>query len=347
MAELDHWHPVLLAKDLGSKPKVVTLLGQDLVLYRPIAPDGTRGVRSRGARSACPQPIAALSNTCPHRRMQLADGHVEGECLVCPYHGFRFAPDGTGHSPGTPQMRLAAPAFDVQVAHEAIWVRRAGSTADFPELGRGHYTFVGTLARKVECALEPLVDNFCEVEHTPTTHALFGYAPGSMDRVRTATHAVPRGLRVVNEGPQKKLPGLVERLFGVATGDRFIDDWTVRYSPVHIAYDQWWIDAKTGEPRPDRIYVAVFFTPIDQDETQLFAMVWSSRQRWGRFGLDALLRPMLLELVWREMELDRKMVERLADQRGDLRGTRLGRFDAALREYRKGVAAIYRGREPD
>lgn len=326
MPELAHWHPVLRAKDLGSKPKVVSVAGEDLVLYRP----GSGG-------------IAALSNTCPHRRMQLVGGHVAGDCLVCPYHGFRFGPDGAGASPGTPQMRVHAEAFEVREDFDAIWVRRAGATTEFPTLGRRGYDFVGTLTRKVDCGLEPLVDNFCEVEHTPTTHALFGYEPGSLDRVRSTVHAVPGGVRVVNEGPQKRLPGLVEKLFGVASGDPFIDDWTVRYSPVHITYDQWWLDAKTGEPRPDKIYVAVFFTPLDQDETQLFAMVWSNKPRSGRFGLDALLRPLLLQLVWKEMELDRKMVERLADKRPDLRGTRLGRFDAALREYRKGIAEVYRG----
>ncbi|MFO0745253.1 MAG: Rieske 2Fe-2S domain-containing protein [Myxococcota bacterium] len=323
--EWRHWHPVALERELGLRPKQVSLLGQDLVLFRTAS----------GA-------LGALLDACPHRRMSLASGHVAGECVVCPYHGFRFDPAGRGASPGTPQMRLDALALEVRAAWGAIWVRRAGADTAMPELDRPGRYFAGVMAHTVQSPLEPLVDNFCEVEHTPTTHALFGYRDGSLESIAVDVTTTPDSVRVLNVGPQKQIPWLVERAFGVRSGDTFTDDWVVRFSPVHILYDQSWADPATGAARADSVHPAVVFTPTEADETRIFTFVWTNRAPWGRGGLDLLLQPVLRAIVAREVRLDRAMVERLADQDPDLRGTRLGRFDAALREHRKRIAALYR-----
>jgi len=70
------WFPVAAAEALGDKPVKARLLDTDLVLYR------TAGV-ARAARDLC-----------AHRGTQLSLGWVEGESLICPYHGFAYAPDG-------------------------------------------------------------------------------------------------------------------------------------------------------------------------------------------------------------------------------------------------------------
>ena len=38
--------------------------------------------------------VVALHNRCPHRWAPLALGEVQGDDLVCPYHGLQFAPSG-------------------------------------------------------------------------------------------------------------------------------------------------------------------------------------------------------------------------------------------------------------
>jgi len=328
--EWRHWHPILCARDLGARPRATSLLGIDLVLFRTGPGDGD---------------VAALVDQCPHRRMRLSEGRVEGGAIVCPYHGFRYDGAGRGVSPGTPQMHLDAEALEVRVAWGAIWVRRQGATTTFPELGvplrgAGARHFAGVMAHDVEGALEPTLDNFCEVEHTPTTHALFGYREDALGDLRVEVSATDLEVRVANEGPQKPLPRLIEWAFGVKSGDVFVDDWTVRFSPVHIHYDQSWRDATTREPRRDSVHPVVFFVPIEHDVTRLFTFVWTNRSRGA---LDVVMRPLLRRLVDHEVRLDRRMIERLADQDPDLRGTRLGRFDAALREHRRRIASIYRG----
>lgn len=72
-----YWHPVGLSADLRDTPKLVKVLGEDLVLFRK--PDGECGL---------------IDSRCPHRGASLAAGYVDQEGLRCPYHGWLFSPSG-------------------------------------------------------------------------------------------------------------------------------------------------------------------------------------------------------------------------------------------------------------
>lgn len=71
-----HWFPVARAVDVQDQPLQATLLDLELVVYR--TPGG----------------IHVGRDLCPHRGVPLSMGCVEGEELVCAYHGLRFGPDG-------------------------------------------------------------------------------------------------------------------------------------------------------------------------------------------------------------------------------------------------------------
>jgi len=60
-----------------DKPLGLWLLDEPVVLYR----------KSDGA-------VVALDNRCPHRWAPLSEGKVQGDNIVCPYHGFKFNPRG-------------------------------------------------------------------------------------------------------------------------------------------------------------------------------------------------------------------------------------------------------------
>ena len=78
VALLDEFDPVLDPR-MGIRPvKAVRLLGQDLVLFRNA--DGSFGL---------------LDRDCPHRGANLAFGRNDGDGLRCPFHGWKFAADGT------------------------------------------------------------------------------------------------------------------------------------------------------------------------------------------------------------------------------------------------------------
>src|ERR687885_2864467 len=114
MAELDHWHPVLLSRRLRRKPVGVRLAGRPIVLFR--TPDG----------------VGALNDVCPHRRMRLSAGRVIGDRLQCSYHGWTFDACGQGESPGTPKLHACAESFEAPEAHGAVWVRARGAATRFP-----------------------------------------------------------------------------------------------------------------------------------------------------------------------------------------------------------------------
>jgi 5,5'-dehydrodivanillate O-demethylase oxygenase subunit len=72
------WHPVYRAQDLqAGDAKPVRIMGVDFTLYRSEA----------GAAHA-------VAFRCSHRRAQLSIGYIEGDCIRCRYHGWKFDPTG-------------------------------------------------------------------------------------------------------------------------------------------------------------------------------------------------------------------------------------------------------------
>lgn len=327
MSALDHWHPVLRREALGKKPMRANIAGTEVVVFRTAS----------GA-------LGALRDRCPHRAMRLSEGHVEGERVVCPYHGWQWAPDGQGRSPGTPTAKPCAEAFDVVERDGAIWVRRAGATTAFPVWDTQGMYEVGRVQRRVKVPLALCLDNFIEVEHTPTTHLLLGYDPSRMHEVVCRVTADEDRVRVYNEGPQRALPGPLRTLFGVPPGSRFVDDWTTFFSPVYTVYEQYFL-SPDGARLPQRLRIAVFFNPVGERETELFVFTHSVQPPWGRLGLNAALFPITRVFLGLEVERDVSMLERLADTSPEIKGNALGRFDKALLLARSRVQSRYHGRD--
>ena len=72
-----YWHPVGCSDWVTAKPQRVTVLGEELVLYR-------------GASGA---PVL-MQLRCAHRSLALDYGRVEGDSLRCPYHGWLYDRSG-------------------------------------------------------------------------------------------------------------------------------------------------------------------------------------------------------------------------------------------------------------
>ncbi|MBX9792531.1 MAG: Rieske 2Fe-2S domain-containing protein [Pirellulales bacterium] len=325
MSALDHWHPVYEAGKLRAKPVSVQLCGRQIVLFRA----GDR--------------IGALDDCCPHRRMRLSQGEVVGDRLQCRYHAWTFDCAGAGESPGTPKLHAQAGCYEVAERHDWIWLRAAGAASTFPEFEVAGYRFVGALAEVFNVPLEIVLDNFTEVEHTPTTHALLGYELSRMHEVETRVEVTDGAVRVYNAGPQKRIPPLTSWLFGVRAGDQFVDDWTTKFSPVYACYDQYWSDANTRAEKGARWRIYVFFNPLDDERTQLVVFAHLRPDPQGGWRNWLLFKPSLLWLIQREVTLDRQILELLADKRPGLEGMKLSRFDKVLGLHRARIASLYRG----
>ena len=330
MAAFDHWHPVLESKCL-KKGRVlgIKLCDEEVALFRSAS----------GA-------LGAVCDQCPHRGARLSRGSVKGERLVCPYHAWSFAPDGHGQSPATPQITKACVKhYDIIERYGALWIKSAGSSAVLPELSWKGYKQLALLFHRIHAPLEILLDNFTEVEHTPTTHWMFGYAENQLASIETKVEVTETSVRVFNKGRQKPLPWFLAPMtrlaFGIKEGDTFVDDWTTYFSPVHTIYNHWWADPQESSKILERLYTAVFFIPINADTTKLVTFVFGRNDR----RLPKWFRTFVVRvLVDKEVRLDKEMVESLADKRTDLGNRWLGRFDHALRDNRKRISRIYRER---
>lgn len=71
------WYACEDSTAVVDEPVNVKILGQEIVLYRDSAGK-----------------VVALSDLCIHRGARLSGGWVEGDNVVCPYHGWAFARDG-------------------------------------------------------------------------------------------------------------------------------------------------------------------------------------------------------------------------------------------------------------
>jgi phenylpropionate dioxygenase-like ring-hydroxylating dioxygenase large terminal subunit len=90
---INFWYPIALANEItGEKPTRVTLLGLKFVAFRD--QDGHAHV---------------LADTCVHRGGSLGKGVVKDNCVVCPYHGWKYGGDGKVREiPSMPGMKIPA-----------------------------------------------------------------------------------------------------------------------------------------------------------------------------------------------------------------------------------------------
>ncbi len=80
---------------------------------------------------------AAFDDRCPHRGASLSLGRVHDGVLECPYHGWRFAPDGRCVAvPAVPDFQPpathSARVWRVRSAHGLLWVAAATAPDDEP-----------------------------------------------------------------------------------------------------------------------------------------------------------------------------------------------------------------------
>jgi phenylpropionate dioxygenase-like ring-hydroxylating dioxygenase large terminal subunit len=325
MAMIDHWHPVLRSRRLGRRPVRVRVAGHDLAVYRTASG------------------VAALGDECPHRRMRLSLGNVVGDKLQCRYHGWAFAPDGRGESPGTPKLHACAAAYDAREEHGAIWVKPRDTTPAFPRFEVDGYLPICVLKHTAEAPLELVTDNFCEIEHTPTTHAVFGYDLRRMHEVAVRFEPTDTTVRIINAGPSKRLGPLLRTLVGIRPGALFHDDWTTHFSPVYSVYDHWWADADGGRESKVRWRLYIFFTPVDEGRTDLMTFAFAGSRWPGPAGGLRLFRWLMRRHLDREIKLDLEILKGLASHETAIDGMKLSRFDRVLGLNRERIERVYRG----
>lgn len=326
MKLLKHWHPAIKSTLLKKKPILVQLCNEEIVLFRT----------SQGK-------IGALRNRCCHRGMKLSQGWVENEEIVCPYHAWRYTPEGDVFSPSTPKLNHCIPSFTVMERYGFIWIKSADSPSSFPDFHIQDHLFAGVVTQDIQAPLEVVVDNFSDIEHNPTTHTYFGYAYDNIANVDSRIATTDNAVHVINKGTQQPLPWLIEKIFfNVRSGDWFMNDWTTYFSPLYSIFDQFWVDPTTGKKRKIQVKLVVFYVPVNDEQTRLMIFVFAN-PIINKLIFQCLVSPVVRFFVDYELKKDKEILENLADKQMALSEMQLGRYDRVLGENRKRIDRIYRG----
>ena len=168
----NYWYPVMATGKLGRKPQAISMLGEQIVLFR----DGGK--------------IYALEDRCPHRGIKLSAGHCHfpgSGTITCAYHAWTFrGADGTlaaalMEGPDAPiERKVRVQAYPVVERAGLIWLFVGDMDAvaledDLPDWIHDQSRFFQlTYVTDYRCNWRALVDNWTNDHHAAFVH---GYSP--------------------------------------------------------------------------------------------------------------------------------------------------------------------------
>ncbi|GAB3804931.1 Rieske 2Fe-2S domain-containing protein [Micromonospora zhanjiangensis] len=158
----DQWYVAAYDSEVGRDLLARTVLGEPLVLYRT------------GAGEA-----VALADRCVHRRYPLSESRLDGDTIVCGYHGFTYDPTGACvFVPGQQRIPRTARVASYPVVEQDsfVWVwigdRDRADPAAIPRapwLADPRYAVVRDMA-PLNARYELLVDNLMDLSHETYLH---------------------------------------------------------------------------------------------------------------------------------------------------------------------------------
>lgn len=169
------WFMVATNEEVTAVPQGVRFFGEDLVLYR--------GASGRAY---------LVEAYCPHMGTHLAQNttsyvvkdhqHVEGESIRCPYHGWRFGPDGMcddiPYSPQKIPKAACIKAYEIVERAGCIWLWHDDEDGrpdyDLPDFAR--YDDPAWVRWRIEplgelaCHPQEIIDNMADKAHLEPVH---------------------------------------------------------------------------------------------------------------------------------------------------------------------------------
>jgi vanillate O-demethylase monooxygenase subunit len=156
------WYAAAWDFEIKHAPFGRTICGEPIVLYR----------QTNGS-------LSAFEDCCPHRLLPLSKGYLQGEHLVCKYHGLQF--DDCGRCvwmPGQEGVRADAivSVYPVVERHRLVWVwigdPKLADESKIPHLpwcSDPKWVFDGS-TYQVKCNYQLLVDNLMDLSHETYVH---------------------------------------------------------------------------------------------------------------------------------------------------------------------------------
>lgn len=156
------WYVAALSSELEGKPLSRQILGEHIAIYRTESGE-----------------VVAVADRCPHRGYPLSLGRVEGELLVCGYHGFTFDCSGTCVSvPGQDRIPTKADVRSYHVVEQGrwLWIWMGDGDPDISKLPNTPWLVDSTQwssvtgYAKIDGSFDLLVDNLLDLSHETYLH---------------------------------------------------------------------------------------------------------------------------------------------------------------------------------
>jgi phenylpropionate dioxygenase-like ring-hydroxylating dioxygenase large terminal subunit len=181
-----YWYPVAWSEDVDDRPVPSTLLDEDLVVYR--TSDG----------------VVVARDLCLHRGSRLTLGWIDGDELVCRYHGWRYAAEGRcSRIPSQPPERKISPraqlfTYPAQERYGMVWASLARQPIEgLPEWPEGEDPSSRRFhlpSQEWRTSAARQIENFLDVSHFSFVHlGTFGN-PERAQMEDFDVQVTPRGL---------------------------------------------------------------------------------------------------------------------------------------------------------
>jgi vanillate O-demethylase monooxygenase subunit len=308
----NRWYVAAYGNEITRKLLPRTILGEALVFYRTQAGQ-----------------VIALSDHCVHRRFPLSESHLDGDNVVCGYHGFTYDPSGTCVAvPGQRRIPRTArvPAYPVVEQDSFVWVwigdKDKADPADIPRapwLDHPEWTSVYGM-EPLNAPYGLLVDNLLDLSHETYLHGGYIGTPEVADTpIRTEVDDEQQIIYVSRHMDDAACPPFYAKSTGI-TG-RIVRWQDIEYHPpclylLHSRVAPVGVlpDADGSDPGGFHVEVVYAITPETENSTHDF---WAVARDFARDdeGVSDFLRESNRTVVLQDVVALNKLAEVLAAER--------------------------------
>lgn len=160
------WYPAAHSREVNRTLLARQVCDERLVFYRTLAGE----------------PVALL-NSCCHRQMPLSMGRLDGDTLVCGYHGLQYAPSGKCvRMPTQPQPHPGSgvKAYRLEERYSLVWIWIGDEASADPALIPNEFWMnddpewaadgSASTRKYVACDYRLLIDNLLDLTHETFLH---------------------------------------------------------------------------------------------------------------------------------------------------------------------------------
>ena len=263
------WYVAAWSDEVSDSPVERRIIGERVVLYR--RGDGT--------------PVA-LAGLCPHRRLPLALGRVEGDFISCGYHGLTFGPDGQcvrvpcqQNVPAGADLR----SYPLEERYGLIWIWMGdpakadpASIVEIPTWGDPAWGYNRGPAMRYDCNYLLITDNLLDPSHVAWVHQS-SFGDTSCEAVPLQAKRDTRGMTVTRWIMDAPVAPFYRDLVPFAGNADRLQSYEVRY-PSNAIIKAVFVPAGQGgagtEPDPTDSFLMDSYNFITPEDDRISRYYW-------------------------------------------------------------------------